>query len=434
MNRKKILLTNISKSFIYKSLNMAIVFITIPLLLNFLEKELYGIWVTIFSLVNIVLFVDGGISNGLKTKLAEAFSLKKNILAKNYISTSYICLFCIAFLFLIIILPIIFYIDFQLVFNTSLMSNNDLRNVILLTLFLISISFVLNLFKSFYYANQQASSVELALLVYQILVLFGLVLIFNYFSKKLIFIALIYGLSNIIVAFFFTFLFFKRNKNLKPSIKFFKKSEVKNLMGLSLEFFVIQLCMIIIFTTDNLLISNLINPEEVAKYDVVFKLYQVIITLSVIALDPFWALFSDAYQKKDFVWIRKTLRRLNLIFLIFSFFMVIFYFISDDILKIWLQRNLEINKTLFLFMFFYVLVRVYPIVFMFFLNGIGKVKLQMWLFILGAFMNIPLSIFFVKKISLGSSGVILGTVCSIILLSIILPIQSYKIIRKNEVN
>ena len=50
MDRKKIIFKNVSLSVLYKVINMCIVFTTIPLLLNYLEKELYGIWVTIFSL------------------------------------------------------------------------------------------------------------------------------------------------------------------------------------------------------------------------------------------------------------------------------------------------------------------------------------------------------------------------------------------------
>ena len=80
----------------------------------------------------------------------------------------------------------------------------------------------------------------------------------------------------------------------------------------------------------------------------------------------------------------------------------------------------------------FVLVRVYGSIYMYFLNAIGKIKLQLWLYVFGAIINIPLSIFLVKQFNLGSSGVILGTVVSIISLSIVLPIQTYKILKKSN--
>ena len=431
MNRKNIIFKNVSLGVFYKILNMAIVFTTIPLLLNYLEKEQYGIWVTIFSLVNIVLFIDGGIGNGLKTKLSEALSLKNNQLAKTYISTAYISIFLISLFVLIIGCSLIYFIDLKNLLNSNL-SENELKMVFFTTLFMVIFGFVLNLYKSFYYAAQKSSKVELSLLIYQVFILISVTLLLQYFPRNLLFVALIYGLSNIIVAIIFTVSFFKKNKKIRPAITFFSKEKVKDLMSLSMAFFGIQLCMIVIFTTDNLIITNLIGPKEVTNYDIVYKLFQVAITITVIAQDPFWALYTDAYQKKDFTWIKKTIIRLNKLFLFFVFIIVGLFFVAKPLIKFWIQRDLLIPTSLILLMAIFVLIRVYGTISMTFLNSIGKVKLQLWLYVFGAIINIPLSIYFVKQFDLGSSGVILGTICSIIWLSLILPIQTYKIIKKSH--
>jgi O-antigen/teichoic acid export membrane protein len=432
MNRKKIIFKNVSLGVFYKIINMGIVFTTIPLLLNYLEKEQYGIWVTLFSLVNIVFFMDAGIGNGLKTKLSEALSLRNFKLAKSYISTTYISIFLISFIVLCIGIGLIFVINLQELFNTTI-PENELKTVLFVTLFLVITSFILNLYKSFYYANQQASKVELAMLIYQIAVLISVMLLLHFFPRKLLFVALFYGCLNIFVGIIFTILFFKKNKEIKPAIASFSKKKVKDLMGLSLAFFGIQLCMIVIFTTDNLIISNLLGPAEVTNYDVVYKLFQVVIIISVIVQDPLWALYTDAFQKKDFEWIKKTITRLNKLFVVFVFIVLGLFFASKPIIKIWIQRELQIPTVLILFMSIFVLIRVYGVIYMTFLNSIGKVKLQLWLYVFGAIINIPLSIYLVKTFDLGSSGVILGTVFSILSLSLILPIQTYKILKKNEI-
>ena len=112
MDRKKIIVKNISLGLVFKVLNMGIVYLTIPFLLKFLGKESYGVWVTVFSLVNILFFVDAGIANGLKTKLSEALSNKNKKLAKEYISTAYIAIFSISIFFLITGILIIQNINF----------------------------------------------------------------------------------------------------------------------------------------------------------------------------------------------------------------------------------------------------------------------------------------------------------------------------------
>lgn len=432
MDRKNILVKNVSLGLIYKVINMVIVFTTIPLLLNYLEKELYGVWVTIFSLVNIVLFVDGGIGNGLKTKLSEALSLQKYHLAKTYISTAYLSISVISATIFIISSIFIYFSNPQEIFNTTLLSNLELKIILFITLLLVVFGFILNLYKSFYYANQQASKVEFAALIYQLIIITIVAILINFCTRNLLFVALIYGVSNVVVGFYFTIRFFVNNNQIKPSIKFFSKEKIKSLMGLSLEFFVIQLCMIVIFTTDNLIITNLIGPEEVTTYDIVLKLFQVVLTLSVILQDPLWAIYTDAYQKKDFHWIKKTIIRLNKLFVVFIFLVLIFFAISRPLIKFWTQRDLEISDNLLIFMMIFLLIRVYGTIYMNFLNAIGKIKTQMWLFIFGAIINIPLSIYFIKYLNFGNSGVILGTVFSVLSLSIILPIQTYKILSKES--
>jgi len=407
---------------------MGIVFTTIPLLLNYLEKEQYGIWVTIFSLVNIVFFVDAGIGNGLKTKLSEALSLRDLKLARTYISTAYIIISSISLIVFCLGVFLIFLINFQDLLNTNI-AERELKMLLLTTLSLVIVTFVLNLYKSFYYANQQASKIELAMLLCQATILISIAILIQFFPQKLLYVALIYGVLNITISIIFTILFFKKNKQIKPSFKSFSKEKIKDLMGLSLGFFAIQLCMIIIFATDNLIISNLLGPGEVTNYDIVYKLFQVVITLSVIAQDPLWALYTDAYQKRDYNWIKQTLIRLNRLFILFVLFVFVLLLISKSIIKVWIQRDLLISNSLVLFMAIFVVIRVYGIIYMNFLNSIGRIKLQMKLYIFGAVINLPLSIFFVQQFNLGSSGVILGTILSVVGLSIALPIQTFKILK-----
>lgn len=430
MDRKKILIKNISLGLVYKSINLLIVFTIIPLLLNYLDKELYGIWATIFSLINIIIFVDGGIGNGLKTKLAESLSLKNFHLAKTYISTAYVSILVISLVLFAVASLFIYLTDFQKLFNTTLLTNSEFQIILTITFFLVIIGFILNLYKSFYYANQQASKVELSLLIYQIIILISITLLMQFYSKRLLLIAIIYGGSNVLIGLWFSFQFFKRNKQIIPEISFFNKEKVKSLMGLSLEFFVIQLSMIVIFTTDNLIITNLIGPKDVATYDVVYRLFHLLITLSAIAQDPLWALYTDAYQKKDFNWIKKSIKRLNKLYLLFILVVIILYFIANPFIQFWTQKDLGILDSLLLIMAIFVLIRVYGLIYMVFLNAIGKIKLQMWLLVFGAIINIPISIFLVKNTDLGSGAVILGTVLSIFSLSILLPIQTNRILSK----
>lgn len=431
MNRRIIIIQNVSLSFVFKILNMGVVYFTIPFLLQYLGQTNYGIWVTIFSIVNILFFVDAGIANGLKTKLTEALSLKNYKLAKEYISTAYGSIFFISFIFLLIGAFILKNVNLSNLLNTGTsITNEKLVSIFFIALIFIVSNFILSLYKTLFYSIQKSAVVEFSMFLYQILVLGLIYYAVNNLQTSILYVAYFYGFSNVIISLIFNFVFFYTRQQILPSIKFFKKNKIKELMGLSLGFFIIQLCMIIIFTTDNLIISNLLGPNEVTGYDIVLKLFQVISILSIVMLEPFWALFTDAFQKKDIFWIKKTLLKLNKIFLLVITGTLLLVFLTEEIVSLWIGENFTIKNKLKYFMGVFVLVRVYPVMYMFFLNAIGKINLQVFLYLFGAIINIPLSILFIKYFNLGVSGVILGTICSIFSMIILLPYQTIKILRQ----
>ena len=65
-----------------------------------------------------------------------------------------------------------------------------------------------------------------------------------------------------------------------------------------------------------------------------------------------------------------------------------------------------------------------------FVNGIGKIQLQLYIAIVAMCMNIPLSIFFAKYTELGLSGIVVGTICSLFLSGVAVPLQVHQLIRR----
>jgi O-antigen/teichoic acid export membrane protein len=152
--------------------------------------------------------------------------------------------------------------------------------------------------------------------------------------------------------------------------------------------------------------------------------------LSLIAQEPLWALYTEAYQKKDTKWIKKTLKNINRAFVLFASFIILMFFISDELIIIWIRKDIMITQMLIAIMCIFTALRVYSSIYMTFLNSIGAIKSQVFLFVLGAVVKIPLSIYLVKNTSLGSSGVIFASCISIIMLVIFLPFQTSRILNK----
>lgn len=401
--------------------------------MEFLGTSNYGIWVTLYSIISILFFLDGGITNGLRTKLAEAIAKGDDKLGQKYITAGYVTITTIAMAFLFIGILLIYGISLREFFEIEeSIQEFQLKNVFIVLLVSIVLNFILSQYKSLFFASQKSKIVEFSVLICQLLILFSVIFGIYYLKESLLYIALVYGLSSILIGIYFTFYFFKTSP-FKISFQLLEISKIKELLNLGSRFFIIQICMMIIFTSDNILTIKLLGPEAVATYDTHYKMYHLFITFSVIFLDPFWTMFSDAYQKNDMLWIKNTLKKLNLFFLFLVVGITIFTIFSGTLFSIWVGKRVEYSLLLAGLFAVCILIRIFGMIYMYFLNGIGKITLQMWLYILGAIINIPLSIFFVKTFEMNSEGIILGTIFSILALSTLLPFQVYKIIRNSTV-
>jgi len=429
MDKNKILKYNIYSGILWKGISLVFIYLTVPFLLQYLGKNYYGVWITIFTLLNTAYFLDIGISLGLKNKLTEALAKKDNILAKEYISTAYFSITGLMFIILLIGISFILNINLQKLFNTSI-PEKELKFIIITSLVLVILSVVLNIYKSIYSAFHKSAKVEFAMMLYQIFIFFQIIILPKFFSKSLLLITLVYGITNIFIALIFSYFFFKKQKILFPSLNYFNKKTVKHLLGIGFDFFIIQLSLIIILSTDNLIITNLINPEATTTYSIIYKIFQPFLIVANLIFAPLWMLYTNAYYNGDFLWIKNTIRKLNYGYILMLFFIIILVLNFDKVLNLWIPEHLKFSTSLIYLMGLFIALRVYGDIYMTFLNGIGKIKLQKWLYVFGAIINIPLSIIFVKKYELGSSGVILATIISIIGISILMPIQAIITLKK----
>lgn len=430
MNRFDILKKQVSFGMVYKILSMCLSYISIPLFLKYLGQQDYGLWMTIFSIVSWIYTFDLGIGNGLKNKLTESLTKKNYNEAREYITTGYVILGIIAICILVLGIIGIKIIDIGKFLNIDFYSENYIKLIFGIVFSITILNFIVFLYKTFYLSIHNSSIMNLSNFLFQGLFVV-LLYILNYYNKvSLITIAIIYPGINLILGLFFTKKFFDKYKELIPNIRSFSKKKIKGIGSIGISFFIIQISMLFILTVDNLLITKYVGTDAVATYSIVSKLFQTFIVIEGIISAPMWTLFLDSYIKKDKKWIIDMFKKLNILFLVLIIGITIFIFLVPYIIKMWIGQEIFIPKYLILLWGLFVLNRVYGDIYMIFINGTGKVQLQMWLFLVGAIVNIPLSIYFIRDLNMGSSGAILGTNICMLPLAIIMPIQAYFIIKK----
>jgi len=403
---------HITLTFAYKALAIGLSYLLIPLVLNYLDVERYGIWVTILSVMSWVAFFDIGLGNGLRNKLAEALAVRDIRLAKIYVSTAYATISGIVFIVFVVLISTAPFISWSKVFNTTLVSSAELFKVVLVTGGVSLANLILSLCNQVFYACQQASFIAMRQLLMNLFVLIAVFLLIHYTSGTLLYLIVGYGVATLLSSLLLTEYLHLKRRDIFPSAKYVDLGKVKEIASLGVKFFVIQIAALIIFTTDNMIIIQTLGPTQVAPYNIVFKLFSVVTMAHGLLLAPLWSAYTDAYAKGDIVLVVAVL--------------IVF---TREIVSIWVGPKIEIPYLLPLLMGIYTVVFVWSNVYAYFVNGLGKIRPQLYSSIIAGIINVPVSIFFVRNLGMGSSGVILGTIVSLSLFAVVGPLQAYHIIR-----
>jgi O-antigen/teichoic acid export membrane protein len=217
---------------------------------------------------------------------------------------------------------------------------------------------------------------------------------------------------------------------LKPRFSGVKKRHFGEMLKLGGNFFIIQLFGIIIFSTDNVIISYFFSPSDVTTFNIIFKYFSISTFLFSIVMTPYWAAFTNSYLNNDIIWIRgafKKLLKLWILQIAFTFTLILF---SDQIFKFWIGKDLIVSKSLLVSISIYTIVYNWNSIFSNFLNGVAKIKLQLFSAYFVGIINIPLTIFFIKYLNFGVSSVIIVNTLCLLISAIWSPIQCYKILNK----
>ena len=424
---------NIVTSFLIKGLSIAINFSIVPLTIDYVDSVQYGIWLTLTSIISWFTFFDFGMGNGLRNQLAKAVALNEYNKAQKYISTTYVVFGIIAlsvFLLFFLVNP---FINWNRFLNIPVVVDEDLHWILLLVLGCFCIQFVLQLLNTVLVALQEPAKADFITLLGQIGLLITLLIFKNNVKGSLSVLAIALYLSPLLVLTIASLLYYNRKlKLLAPSFKRIDFKYVRSIMNLGGTFFLIQIGAMILFQTDNIIIANILGPEAVTAFNVAYKLYSILLLLFSIIVTPYWSAFTEAYAKKDFEWINSNIKGLREIWLVVSLLVTpVFLLLSKYLFKLWLPDSVTIDFSLSMIMAVYIIFYNCLALNCYFLNGVGKLRLQLVLYLLVSITNIPLAIMLGKI--WGVEGVISANIIGFLFMNLVLWIQTNKLLRQKAV-
>lgn len=434
--RSKKIKRQIVYSVLIKGIGFFLNYLVIALTLRLLGKELYGIWIVMLSFLQWISLFDIGIGNGLRNRLTESLSKRHNNEARELITTGYIMMVIIGFFLLLLIYIFSPFVNWNFIFNSDILSNSQFNLLLIIFSTTIILNFILSLIGSILNAFQMSASVGGISILANILFLSTISFLGDKISNDIIAIMLIFGISSILSSLIYTIGFFTFYRDFIPNYSFYNKRHSKNILTLGSDFFIIQIAVLLIFTVDNFMIIQLLGPDQVSEYNIMFKLFSIFTISFNIVLTPLWSAFTEAFVKKDISWIKKIIRTLNFTMIpiiILIAFMIRFH---KTALDLWLSNNGQIQPSLSLVILLalFTAISIWNNIYAYFLNGIGSTKLQIRTAIIGALINIPLAIFFVKAMNLGLTGIVLSMCLSLVIFSVLGPIETFKILNNEGTN
>ena len=431
--RTRLAKKNIILSFIIKGLSIAINLVFVPLTINYIDAERYGIWLTLSSIIIWFNFFDLGLGNGLRNKLVEAIAKNDVEEERKLISTTYVSLTAIAILIIGLYISVMPFIQWDTLLNVSATYREELQTLGLIIVIMFSFQFVLQLINTINSAHQKVFLTSLVFLTGSIFSLLFILILRSNIPGSILLVGTAMFAGNLLALLLFSihFFFFTR-PDLLPNFKYFSRSSSKKLLSLGGKFFIIQIAAIVQYQTANVLISRSFSSTQVTEYNIAYRLFIILVMVFSIIVAPLWSAVTDAQSKGDFDWIRRTERKLLFLWSLFALGALGILAISNFLYTVWLGDAITIPISVSFGVMLYIISQSFGMIYVYILNGLGRLKTQYYLSIITMIYFIPLAYWLSVTLNWGVLGICIALILSNINGLIAAPVEYYKFIKRKN--
>ena len=426
--RSKEVMRNILISFISKGIAGICSLLVVPLTINYVNPTQYGIWLTLSSIIGWVVFFDLGLGNGFRNKFAEAKTKGDIELARQYVSTTYLSLSIIVLFLLVIVGVSNLFLNWPSILNVDDSYLLELRNVCAIVSFFFCINLVVSLFSTVLTADQKPGWADMLNAAGHVLSLIVIYFLTISSEGSLLNLALYYsGVPTILIFVCSVYAFkFTHYKEVAPRMKSVRINLVSSITNLGFQFFFISVSLIFIFQIMNIVISRELGPDAVTEYNIAYKYLYNLTILVVIIITPFWSAFTDAYYKSDFQWMERSIKKLETIWLLSVLGSIVMILLADFFYEIWIGKDVQVHLSTTISIAIYITIFNIGHIYMYLINGIGTIRIQLIIYLVIALMAWPLMVLSCRLF--GLPGVVIVPSMAILLQAVFGKIQISKII------
>lgn len=414
-------------SILIKGISIVSSLLMVPLTLDFLSQELYGIWLTLSSLMWMLSFLDIGFTSGLKNRLAEALAYGDVKKGQSLVSTTYFAMIVIFIPLYLLLIPVIHSVEWASILNVDYRYSNDIKMAMYILAATFCLQMVINVISAVVSAFQKVALSNSFPVIGQVLSLLVMYILVKTCNPSLFLLSTSISVIPLIVMTIASVILFSGRYNIvAPSFASVKIENVKSLLGLGFNFFLIQVQFVILYQATNFIISTISGPQDVVSYNIAYKYFSVATMFFTILVQPLWPAFTDAKSKNDYVWMNSVYRKMLIVYALLVLGLIAMFLGSHLVYSIWIGDSVLVPISMSILLMVYMIINAFVGLHANIINGIGCVKLQTYVTFIGLVMHIPLSLLFGNFFGMESRGVVL----SMIVINAIYSITFFVQIRK----
>jgi len=396
----------------------AVTLISLPLAVRYLGAERYGVWATITTTVIWINLLDLGIANTLTNHVSRAYALDDKTAAARYLTNALLLTAGVSAAVGAIFAAIFPRLNWAALFNAGpKVTTSELRLTIVAGAALMLLGLPANLGSKVLAGYQELHRNNFAVCAGAAASVVGLALgIVLHVSMPVLFVMSAGCLTFANLATLVVVVWHKPWLLPRPAL--IGRCAIKELLRSGSAFFLIQVAAVVVFSSDNLIVSHYLGAAEVTPYSVTWKLVGLAAVLQSLMFPALWPAYTEAYVKRDYTWIRRTfaltMRGTVALNLVCVGVLAIF---GRSLIRVWAGPTAVPAESLLLAMGLWAVINGFMSVESCLLAALNRTREQAVLSIIAAGLNIALSIALVRHI--GSLGVIGGTVLSYLLVLVV---------------
>jgi len=219
------------------------------------------------------------------------------------------------------------------------------------------------------------------------------------------------------------FQFKRRRPWLMPAWSGVDREAVRRVLKLGLLYFVLQVAVAMAFSTDNIVIAQLLGPAAVSEYSVSWRVFSIAPMFLGFFLMPLWPAYGESIARGDWVWTKRTLiRSLKLTASVTAAYSLVLVLFGRPIIRLWAGPEVVPSLALLLGLGVWTVFSTSGNAVAMFLNGCNRIGFQAVTGSLMAVAALAAKIAFGK--TMGLPGIIWGTLAAYAAF-IILPFAGY---------